>query len=150
MQELLIRKLHDYIRENNPDVFVQLQMKRELTVYLKDKVQSVDLLLNELISDGKPTYLIEEVCMDKLTEDLRPSAFLYLSSLVQEEFADAEDQWKRSGVFEFEIINLIEECRIVFEHYGFSEQTLDDKQLKDAVMGAIQEYLDKQTVSVNL
>ena len=149
MQELLLRKLQDYIRDNNLDVFMQLQMNGQLMHYLKEKLGNVDGLLNELLSEGRPLYLIEEACMEKLTADLRPSAFLYVCGVVEEEFQETEQRWKKASVFEFEIINLVQECKAVFEHHGFTEASMDDKTLRLAVSATIQEYLEHQYVIVN-
>ena len=149
MQELLLRKLQDYIRDNNLDVFMELQMNGQLMHYLKEKMSNVDGLLNELLSEGRPLYLIEETCMSQLTADLRPSAYLYVCGLVEEEFKETEQQWKKASVFEFEIINLVQECKPVFEHHGFTEENIDDKTLRLAVSGTIQEYLEHQYVIVN-
>jgi hypothetical protein len=150
MQELFLRKLHDYLRDNNLDLFIDLQMTGKLAAYLKDKVSSTDGLFNELLAEGRPVYLIEEMCMGHLTADLRPSRYLYVRESVEEDFKEVEEQWKKAGVFEFEIINLTEECKTVFEHYGFSQDNMEDKAIKLAVIGTIQEYLQKQLVSVNL
>lgn len=144
MQELLIRKLHDYIRDNNLDVYVRLQLEGGVTSYLQNKVNSVDALFNKLLEEEKSPRDIEEVCMHQLTEDLRPSAYNFLSEILLEEFETVREQWQKSGVLEFETINLIEACSNVFAQLGFNEESIENKQLRFAVIGNVQQYLDNR------
>src|SRR5665647_376806 len=60
MQKILIKKLHEYIRENNPDLLLQLEEESKVTEYLEKKVSTVNNLLQQY--RGQPEYIIEEVC----------------------------------------------------------------------------------------
>jgi hypothetical protein len=71
MKEILINKLHQYISQNNPDILLPLEEKSAVTEYLTNKVSSVDALLKQL--EGQPEYIVEESCLDALTQDLKPS-----------------------------------------------------------------------------
>ena len=141
MQEILVNKLHQYIRENNPDMLLQLEEDGKVTEYLTDKVRTVDALINQL-DKGQPAYIIEDACMDVLTQDLRPSKYNYISNLLEEEFEPIYQQLKESGVLQFEIINLINDCHQVFDDLKFSEANEDNKFLRYAMLGAIGEYLE--------
>ena len=57
MKEILINKLHEYIKENNPDVLLQLEEDGKVTEYLSDKVSAVNALLNQL-DKGQPAYIL--------------------------------------------------------------------------------------------
>ena len=83
MQHTLINKLHEYIRENNPDLLFLLEENRKVTEYLSDKISTVSALIKQM-DIGEPAYIIEDACMDVLTKDLRPSKFNYISNLLQE------------------------------------------------------------------
>ena len=143
MQEILIKKLHEYIRENNPDLLLHLEEEGKVTEYLSKKISTVDALLNQ---QGKEqsAYIIEETCMDVLTQDLRPSKFNYISKVLEEDFEDTYQQLQKSGTLKFEVINLINRYQPVFDAIGFTEENEDSKELKYAITGSIGEYLEQQ------
>ncbi|HYM93125.1 MAG TPA: DUF1896 family protein, partial [Chitinophagaceae bacterium] len=119
MQQALITKLHEYIRENNPDLLFQLEEDGKITEYLTDKIITVSALIKQT-ENGKPAYIIEDACMDVLTQDLRPSKFNYISNLLQDEFESTYNQLQESGAIKFEVINLINQCQSVFDDLNFS------------------------------
>ncbi|MBA3830115.1 MAG: DUF1896 family protein [Taibaiella sp.] len=142
MQTILTEKLRSYIIDNNPDVMLGLQQGFSFTKYLKEKVELVIPMMEQLIAEGKPQYIIEELCMNELTKDLRPSRFNYIKEILEEDFLQAYTRFREMGVLTYEVINLIEACKPVFEKMGFSEDTAEQRQLRYAVMGTIQEYLE--------
>ncbi len=142
MQEVLIAKLHQYISENNQDLLITLQYEGHVSSYLKEKVTAIASILNELLAANTPAYLIEDRCMDELTKELRPSKFNYLTSILEEEFEPDYYRLKENGILTYEIINLIEACRPVFETLGFTEETENDRHFRYAITGAIKEYLE--------
>jgi hypothetical protein len=73
MQEILINKLLEYIRDNNPDILFALEAEAAVTTWLSEKVSIVDMLIIQLKEQQQPDYEIEETCMDIITKDLRPS-----------------------------------------------------------------------------
>ncbi len=144
MQEILIAKLHEYILQNNFDLLTTLQERNNVESYLNEKVSSIDTLLTELMSEGVPAYLIEERCMDVLTQDLRPSKYNYLTSVLEEEFGSDYSRLKKNGTLPYEVINLIELCNPVFENIGFTEDNENNRHIRYAITGAIQEYFDNE------
>lgn len=142
MQRILIEKLHSYIIHNNPDMILSLQADCSLTQYLEQKVKSILPLLEGLLADGKSQYVIEEICLDELTKDLRPSKFNYIRSLLEEEFEQSFYGMKESGTLTYEIVNLIISCKPVFELYGFTKENEDSRDLHYAISGTIKEYLE--------
>lgn len=142
MQETLIVKLHQYILDNNLDLLILLQEEGNVESYLKEKVLSIDTLFHKLIAEDVPEYLIEERCMDVLTQDLRPSKYNYLTSVLEEEFESKYFQLKENGTLSFEVINLIESCNSVFETVGFTEDNENDRHLRYVIVGTIQEYFE--------
>jgi len=143
MKEILIKKLHEYIRENNPDLLLQLEEDRKVTEYLSNKISIVDALLNQQDKE-QSAYIIEEVCMDILTEDLRPSKFNYICAILEEEFYTTYQQLHKSGTFQFEVTNLIKYCQPFFDALGFTDENEDDRNLKHVVIGRISEYLERE------
>lgn len=143
MQETLKHKLHEYIRQNNPDVLLALEEKGRVTEYVIDKVNSINDLLVQLERENNPKYIIEEVCMDVLTKELKPSKYNYICSVLEEEFEFAYQQFKKSGILLPEVINIIAYCEAVFESLGFTEENEDNRQLRYTVAGTIDKYLSK-------
>lgn len=141
MEEILIKKLHEYIRENNPDLLLQLEEDNKVTEYLSNKISTVDALLEQL-DKKQPAWIIEEACMDILTQDLRPSKFNYICGILEEEFEATYHQLHESDMLQFEVINLINHCQPVFDTIGFTEENEDNRELQYNIMGAISEYLE--------
>lgn len=140
MEEILINKLHQYIRENNPDVLVHLEEDGVLSEYLASKVNAVYTLINQL-DKGEPAFIIEDVCMDVMTQDLKPSKYNYIHNIIKEEFEDAYLRFVASGVLRYEVINLINYCRSVFKDLNFSKENEDNRFTHYAIAGMIGEYL---------
>ncbi len=144
MQAILVEKLKSYIVHNNPDVMLRLQEDFSFTRYLEEKVQDVQPLLENLLAENKPQYIIEELCLNELTKDLRPSKFNYIRLLLEEEFDEYFFRLKEAGLLTYEIINLIGECEPVFEAIGFTEENEDNQVLQNGIMGTIQQYLENK------
>jgi len=143
MKEILINKLHGYLVENHLDLLISLEEDHRLTPYLNNKVTSVQELWEDLQADNRPSYVIEALCMEELTRDLRPSRFNYVKELLEEEFEADYLRLKDSGILTYEVINLIGACEPIFEVFGFSEDNEDTRELKYAVMGMAAEYLER-------
>lgn len=141
MKDSLINKLHEYIRENNPDVLMQLEEDGKVNEYLSDRLSTVVVLLNQL-NKGQPGYIVEETCMDTMTQDLRPSKYNYINNILEEEFESTYQQLKESGTLKFDVINLIHQCQSVFEDLNFSEENEDNRFTRCAIIGCISEYLE--------
>ncbi len=142
MKEILTNKLHQYISENNPDILLPLEEKSAVTEYLTNKASSVDALLKQL--EGQPEYIIEESCLDALTQDLKPSKFNYIKNILEEEFEATYQQLKESGTLLFEAINLVNHCQPVFEDLHFNEENESNRFLRYAIIGSINEYLNNK------
>jgi len=142
METILIQKIRSYLVENNPDVLLSLQNTHSVTRYLEDKVLSAIPLLEQLISEGKPQYIIEELCLNELTKELRPSKSNYVKAVLEEEFLQVYGRFRKMGVLTYETMNMIDACNPLFEQFGFTEENEDDRGLHYAVMDRIQEYLN--------
>ncbi len=147
MKKILINKLHQYIRENNPDVLVQLEEDGVVTEYLINKIGTVDALLKQL-DKSQPAYIIEDACMDVLTQDLKPSRYNYISNILEEEFEIHHLKLKESSTLQFETINLINYCQSTFEDLVFNEENESNRFLRYAIIGCISEYLESNKVSM--
>ena len=142
MQEALINNLYQYIRTNNPDILLDLEETGSVTTYLSNKVSSVDYLYNQLSTEGKPAYIIEELCMNFLTQDLMPSRYNYIHNLLEAEFEIKYKELIESGLLLYEVSNMIKHCQSVFDDLNFSEENEDNRFLRYAITGVIKEYLE--------
>jgi len=144
MQEILIRKLHEFMGDNNPDVLFKLQSEGKVTTYLKEKVSSIDPMLNELIRTNTDPFFIEELCMYSLTADLRPSRYNCVREILEEEFQTVYLQYNELGVLRFELISMVESLNQIFDSLHFSEANAESRLLRYAICGAIQNHIDSK------
>jgi hypothetical protein len=140
MQELLKLKLRDFLSQNRPDLLISLQQTGTTGDYLDDKVSLIDGLAERLLEEGKPPYLITELCMAALTADLAPSPFHLLEEILEEDFLPMADTLRVNGLLPYELINLLAVCAPVFEELGTDE---DNRMLRFALTGTIQDYAEK-------
>lgn len=144
MQGILINNLYQYIKENNPDILLELEQAGNTTQYLNNKVSTVDSLIEQLGKEGKRLHIIEEMCMQFLTEDLKPSRYNYILHILESEFGQQYNQFIESGLL-FEINNIIKHCKPVFDDLNFSEENEDNRFLSLAIIGVVKEYLSNVT-----
>jgi hypothetical protein len=143
MKTQLIKQLHNYLLHNHTDLLIALQEEYRLDHYLKQKVNSIADLLAQLQDEQRPAYVIEALCLEELTRDLRPSRFNYMRELLEAEFEPDYRRMLQSGILTYELINLIGACEPIFEVFAFGEETEDSKELKYAIIGMIAEYLER-------
>jgi hypothetical protein len=148
MKGTLITNLYQYIRENNPDALIELEESRSVTKYLSDKVSTVDSLLEQLTTENKPAYIIEELCMGFLTEDLKPSRYNYILNILESEFEKKYNQFIESGIVLCEVCNIIKCCQPVFDDLNFSKENEDNRFLRYAITGVLGEYLNSVTSEI--
>lgn len=141
MEDILKEKLWFYIIHNNPDLMFTLQEEYNVVGYLNEKVNGVKSILEDMLSEGTPQYIIEEICLNVLIEDLKPSRFIYIRSLLAEEFEKTYTTFRESGILTYEVINLMESCKEVFETIGFTNENEEDPTLWNALIGQIADYL---------
>ena len=142
MQEILKEKLRTYIGRNNADLMLNLQQDFSVTSYLEEMVNGIQSLASQLLVENKPGYIIEELCMEEMINDLRPSKFNYIRSVLEDEFEQDFLRIKESGLLTYEIANMISESETVFETLGFTEVNEQDRILRYAIAGMIRQYLE--------
>jgi hypothetical protein len=135
--------LHNHLLQNHLDLLIALQEDHRLKHYLRSKVESIRELTSQLIEEKRPAYVIEALCLEELTVDLRPSRFEYVRLLLEEEFEGDYQRMRSSGILTYEVINLIGACEPIFEVFAFGGESEESRELKLAVMGMIAEYLER-------
>jgi hypothetical protein len=141
MVEKLREKLWAYIVHNNPDLMISLQEEYSVTRYLDEKIAGILPMADSLLAEGKPRYVIEELVLNELTEELKPSKFLYIRSVIEEEFPDDFKRLAEDGMLTYEVVNLIAACQEAFETFNFSSENKDDRHLRYAIIAQVHDYL---------
>ena len=104
MKEILIGKLLEYIRDNNPDILFALEAEDKLRLWLYSKAESVESLWQQMETDKQPAYSIEEACLNELTRELRPSRYNYIINLLEQEFEQEYKLFQQSGLLQHEAV----------------------------------------------
>lgn len=144
MKESLKSKLRAYLAENNMDLFLELQDRRGLTQYLDQQVSAVQPLLEQLLGDGKPGYIIEETCLKEMTASLRPSRYNYVMGVLEEEFEEDYERLRDMGVLTYEVVNMTRACAPYFDEFGFSEANENSRHLRYIIIGTVSTYLENK------
>ncbi|SFQ30575.1 DUF1896 family protein [Parafilimonas terrae] len=142
MQNRLMEKLWTYIVHNNPELMLRLQEQQGVTQYLEEKVSGIMPQVMQLLEEGKPLYIIEETALEELTAGLKPSRYLYLLSVLEEEFPQDYKRLKENGTLTYEIVNLIEACKDIFSDFDFNTDNEDNRHLRYAIIGEVHNYFN--------
>lgn len=142
MRNILLEKLQEFIQENNPDLVVKLEADFSATRFLNDRLDGITAFMEGLLAEGRPSYIIEELCMQELTAGLRPSRYHYLKSVLEEEFPREYQALEEAGVIKYEVINMLEACKGHFEAFEFSEENEQNRYLRYSVIAEIHDYLN--------
>lgn len=141
MQNMLKEKLWAYIVTHNPELMFSLQEDYSVTRYLEEKVKAVMPTAERLLSENRPLYVIEELCVNEMTEELRPSKFLYIREVFEEEFPADFERLREAGVLTYEIVNMLRACEEIFEAFGFSEKNEEQRHLRHAIISQVHDCL---------
>lgn len=141
METVLKEKLWAYIVHNNPDLMISLQENHSVSQYLDEKVSAVMPMTEQLSGEGKPQYIIEELCLNTMTEELKPSRYLYIRSVIEEEFPLDYERMKENGTLTYEVVNLIKVCKDIFGDFDFNSENESNRHLRYAIIGQVHNYL---------
>lgn len=141
MQNILKEKLWAYIVHSNPDLMFDLQESYSVTQYLDEKITGILPKASELLSQGKSYHAVIEICLDLLTEELKPSRFLFVRSIFREEFPKEYRAFAKEGETTFETLQIMEAAKELFETFGFDSETIKDLRLRHALIVIIHDYL---------
>jgi hypothetical protein len=142
MEKVLKEKLWAFIVHNNPDLLFRLQENQAVNAYLDEKISGIEPLINQLLSEGNPDYVIEEQCWESLTADLKPSRYIYIRSVLEEDFQTDYARLSQMGTLTYEILNILEACKEILDDLQFSKDNEDERAIRYAVIGEIHNYLN--------
>jgi hypothetical protein len=142
MIQQLKEKLWAYIIENNPELMYELQEKYGVDDYLDGKISTVMPAALKLTQEGQTSDAVLELSLNQLTEDLKPSRYHYILTVLSEEFESQHDKLKESGLLGYEAANLVGYCEPTFSAFKFSAENEDHKQIYLAITGMVAEYFE--------
>lgn len=134
--------LKAHILINHPEILAKLQADYSVTQFLDDRVSRVTQLLQTLLAQERPAYIIEELCLKAMTIDLRPSRCNYIKGVMADEFPADYVRLSQNGVLTYEVISLVEVCQEHFQTYGFTESTMNNRFLRYAVIIALHNHFN--------
>jgi hypothetical protein len=149
MQQKLKQKLWAHTLVINPELILELEEAEILNKYLDAKINEVLPLLDQLSGEQKPEYIIEELCLKELTDDIRPSSFQYNLNVLEREFPETYKTWQQNGILTHEVINFHRYCRRTYGQLALVAGNAEDELTYDMVTGQIQQYLEAQTQDGN-
>ena len=126
-----------YIKENNPALLNQLEQDDALHQWVFEKIQEVELVLDQ----AKPSNFSESAFMEVFKADLHPSRFRYVRDLLETEFTDVYERMLESGTLQYELVNMVSACHYLFADMPLVED-MDNPALDHAVAAVINEYLE--------
>lgn len=144
VQAKLIDILSKYIVDNNPEIIINDRPGNSMIDFVSEKMDSVKPLIDKMEEEGKPQYLICERCVDEMTASLKPSKANYVKEVLAEDFPEDYYRFTEFGILTYETLNLIQRCEALFLTYGFTEDTMDNRFLRYAVIAEIHDYLIEQ------
>lgn len=141
MKDRLAENLWSFIKVNNPDLSHQLEESDGEAAYLNSRLDTVYTYYEQLTDAGRPDHVIEELCLSRLTADLKPSRFKYLSCVLKDEFPRIYNGWYQDGWLTEQTIRLTRFCKPVFDLFGLRSQEPYYDRIYYAVTAQIQLYL---------
>ena len=94
---------HLYV--NHFEFILELEEAGIFNRYMLDVMQSVSSLFERLQSENKPDYIVEELCLDALLEEVRPARSPYFLHVLSGQFPEIYQSWQRQGILKVQIIN---------------------------------------------
>ena len=141
METALKERLWNYIKVHNPELMFDLQETYSVSDYLEKKIAAVLPEAERLLDNGVPMVTVQELCMEEMTEELRPSKFLYIKRVLEEEFPTVFEALTESYMLNYEVLNMMQDCMEIFGKFGFGSDNESTRTLRYAVMGEINHYL---------
>ena len=83
MRERILNRLHEYIKDNHPDLLLHLLEENRLDDYLREQVSLTDEMIGSFEAQQKSASEIEDICLDELAKLLGPSRHNYLLDLLK-------------------------------------------------------------------
>lgn len=137
----LMERLWAYIISHNPELMESLTEDNNVTLYLEEKVNIVIPKMERLFAEGRPDYAVAELCLNDLTEDLRPSRYDYVLTLLREEYPGYFASFSQSGSLRHQAMCMAERSKPIFDNLDFKEENMESNLVYQSILVAMQQYL---------
>lgn len=137
----LMERLWAYVISHNPELMESLTEDNNVTLYLEEKVNIIIPKMEKLFAEGQPDYAVAELCLNDLTEDLRPSRYDYILALLHEEYHLYYARFKQAGTLRHKTMCMVESCKAVFDNLDFKEENMESNLVYQSILVAMQQYL---------
>lgn len=141
MEAKLKQMLHQYIVAHNPELMLKSSQTFSLQNYIEDKVMQIMPRVDQWMQGERSIHEIEAFAMSEMTMDLRPSKFMYLKKVFEEEFPESFQEFSEKGVLTHELVSILETCDEVFQAHEFSDHNTNSNLLRHAVIIKLHNYL---------
>lgn len=143
MHNHLKEKLKAYITINNPDLLLRLERELELNTYLEGKISSAMPTILDLLAADKPGHVIEELALQHITTELRPSRYSYVLEMLRDRFLVHYERLSEIGMLQYVTLEILERCQEVFDEHDFKERNKDSAWLQALIRVRIRDYFTK-------
>ncbi|MEO6684698.1 MAG: hypothetical protein ABIN24_01990 [Dyadobacter sp.] len=110
-------------------------------LFTAQTLASVRLYFEQLLQDGCPQYIAEELCLNQICEPFSPLKNDLLYTVMDREFSRVLENWKHKNIQGFEIENLALACWPVLDRIEQSHQPEESQQIYNRLTGFIYKYL---------
>lgn len=141
METELKEKLLAYIVQNHPDLLIKLLRNKTVATYLQHRVAEVIPLMKQMIEKGRPKREVEDYCFNLLTNELGPSKYSYLCSVLREEFPREYEKLRADGILVYQLLGILKASHLIFEDFGFNEEAQATPVLRHALIACIHDCL---------
>lgn len=139
----LMERLWAYVITHSPELMERLTEDNDVTPYLEAKVNAVIPRMEQLFVEGRPEHVIAELCLNDLTEDLRPSRYDYIMALLHDDYPGHYTTFKETGNLRHQVMAMVESCKAIFDNLDFKEENAESNLVYQSILIGMQQYLFK-------
>jgi hypothetical protein len=87
--------------------------------------------------------MVAELCLNDLTEDLRPSRYDYIMALLHDDYPGHYADFKQGGSLRHQVMCMVESCKAIFDNLDFKEENAESNLVYQSILIGMQQYLFK-------
>lgn len=141
MGQAILNEFIKILIKSYPDLLFEVQENGQLQAFIQGKLEAIQPIVQSLRDAGQPRHIIEELVLDHLMSTVGPSRYDYIVEVLEADFTELYSDMHGSGVFTYEAIGILLKVTHVFDELAFSDANKEDRLLRYAIIGAIQEFI---------
>ena len=141
MEGKLKSKLWAYIVQHNPELIHSTKDDYSVLKYLEQTISKIMPTAQRMIDNGSSLQAVEEYCLNVMIAELKPSRFLYIRTILSEDFIQDFNRLRDKGTLTIEILAIMKSCGDDFDAFEFDQKSIPGNQLRHAVIGKIHQHL---------